>query len=67
MVDQAMYILYEQLGIQAESLFKTIKLDNVFEFAGIYELLTGITDVFLARPYSSYERGTKENQHKLIR
>jgi len=67
MVDQAMNSLYEQLGNQAEGVFKTITSDNGSEFAGIYELLTGITDVFFARPYASYERGTKENQHKLIR
>ena len=67
MVDQAMNVLYERLGDQAEDVFKTITSDNGSEFAGIYELLTGITDVFFARPFASYERGTKENQHKLIR
>ena len=30
-------------------------------------MLKGKTNVFFARPYASYERGTKENQHKLIR
>ena len=30
-------------------------------------MLTDITDVYFAHPYASYERGTKENQHKLIR
>ena len=35
--------------------------------ADIHELLADITDVYFARPYASYERGTKENQHKLIR
>src|SRR5699024_4758551 len=34
---------------------------------GIYQLLTGITDVFFAHAYASYKRGTKENQHKLVR
>ncbi|WP_436871855.1 IS30 family transposase [Mammaliicoccus sciuri] len=67
MVDQAMNDLYEQLGDQAENIFKTITSDNGSEFAGIYELLTGVTDVFFARPYASHERGTKENQHKLVR
>lgn len=67
MVDQAMSDLYKRLGNQAEYIFKTITSDNGSEFAGIYELLAGITDVFFARPYASYERGTKENQHKLVR
>src|SRR5699024_5553599 len=39
-VDQAMKGLYEQLGDQAENIFKTITSDNGSEFAGIYELLT---------------------------
>src|SRR5690625_7209216 len=66
-VDQAMNHLYEELGDQAENIVKTITSDNGSEFAGIYELLNGTTDVFFAHPYAPYERGTKENQHKLIR
>lgn len=66
-VNEAMKLLYERIGDQATSLFKTITSDNGSEFAGIYELLTEVTDVYFARPYASYERGTKENQHKLIR
>jgi len=66
-VDQAMSTLYSQLGSQADDIFKTITSDNGSEFAGIYELLTGITDVFFAHPYASHEHGTKENQHKLVR
>src|SRR5690625_3733570 len=66
-VNKAMQQLYERIGNQAEDIFKTITSDNGSEFAGIYELLTGITDVFFARPYASHERGTKENQHKLVR
>src|SRR5690625_64637 len=65
-VDQAMNHLYKQLGDQAENIFKTITSDNGSEFAGIYELLKGTTDVFFAHPYAPYERGTKENQHKLV-
>lgn len=66
-VDQAMNHLCKRLGDQAHSIFKTITSDNGSEFAGIYELLKGTTDVFFAHPYASHERGTKENQHKLIR
>lgn len=66
-VDQAMKHLYKQLGDQAADIFKTITSDNGSEFAGIYEMLMDTTDVFFAQPYAPYERGTKENQHKLIR
>ena len=48
-------------------MIKTITSDNGSEFAGIYEMLSETTDVYFAHPYASYERGTKENQHKLIR
>lgn len=66
-VDQTMRNLYEQLGEQAKDIFKTITSDNGSEFSGIYEALKDTTDVFFAHPYASYERGTKENQHKLVR
>lgn len=66
-VDQAMNQLYKQLGDQAKNIFQTITSDNGSEFAGIYGMLTRTTDVFFAHPYAPYERGTKENQHKLIR
>jgi len=45
-VDQAMKQLYNQLGDQAETIFKTITSDNGSEFAGICEMIKGITDVF---------------------
>src|SRR5690625_2475751 len=66
-VDQAMNHLYKQLGDQTENIFKTITSDNGSELAGIYEMLKDTTDVFFAHPYAPHERGTKENQHKLIR
>jgi len=66
-VDQAINRLYEQLGDHARDIFKTITSDNGSEFAGIYEMLKDKTDVFFAHPYAPHERGTKENQHKLIR
>lgn len=66
-VDQAMKHLYKQLGDQTADIFKTITSDNGSEFAGIYEMLLDTTAVFFAHPYAPYERGTKENQHKLIR
>jgi len=52
---------YQQLGDQAENIFETITSDNGSEFAGIYESLKGITEIFFAHPYAPYERGTKEN------
>src|SRR5699024_1434300 len=66
-VDQAIKNLCEQLGQDFGRIFQTITADNGLGFAGLYENLLGTTDVYFARHYASYERGTKENQHKLIR
>lgn len=66
-VAQAMNRLYNRVGDQAKNIFKTMTSDNGSEFAGIYETLKDTTEVFFAHPYAPYERGTKENQHKLIR
>lgn len=66
-VDQALNHLYHQIGSQTKDVFKTVTSDNGSEFAGINELLMGTTDVFFAHPYAPHERGTKENQHKLVR
>jgi len=55
------------LGKDFSRIFQTITADNGSEFAELYESLIGMTDVYFARPYVSYERGAKENQHKLIR
>lgn len=66
-VNQVMNQLYSRLGAQTKNIFKTITSDNGSEFAGIYEALKDKTDIFFAHPYAPYERGTKENQHRLIR
>lgn len=66
-VTEAMQSLSDRIGTHMSTLFKSITADNGSEFGALYEQLKGITDVYFARPYASYERGTSENQHKLIR
>lgn len=66
-VNQALTDLYQRIGSKAIELFQTITSDNGLEFAGLHQLLKNQTDIYFARPYAPYERGTKENQHKLIR
>ncbi|WP_052256818.1 hypothetical protein [Salinicoccus sp. YB14-2] len=41
--------------------------NNQAEFSTLHETLKTMTDVYFALPFASYERGTSENQHKLIR
>ena len=43
-------------------LFKTVTCDNGSEFASLSEALHNISDVYFTNPYSSWERGTNENQ-----
>lgn len=66
-VTEAIERLVERGGAHMPSLFKTITADNGSEFSELHETLKSVTDVYFARPFASYERGTSENQHKLIR
>jgi len=53
-------------------LFRTVLTDNGVEFLNFDGIETGIngekrTSLFYANPYASYQKGTIENQHRLIR
>ena len=48
-------------------LFKSITADNGSEFAGLSEALQGLSDVYFAHPYSSWERGTNEKHNGILR
>ena len=66
-VDHAIQELRNRAGDNFEFLFKTITSDNGSEFSGLHESLKDVLNVYFAHPYASWERGTSENQHKLIR
>lgn len=66
-VTDAMQSLSDRIGTEMSTLFKSITADNGTEFSALHAQLKGTTAVYFARPYASYERGTSENQHKLIR
>ncbi|SDL28293.1 IS30 family transposase [Lacicoccus qingdaonensis] len=66
-VTEAIESLVERAGDHMPSLFKPITSDNGSEFSALHDTLKAVTDVYFARPFASYERGTSENQHKLIR
>lgn len=66
-VTQTIEPLVDRAGDHMSSLFKTITSDNGSEFSELHETLKTASDVYFARPFASYERGTSENQHKLIR
>lgn len=65
-VDKTLKAFIKQLnGLEGE-IFKTVTSDNGSEFANLSKL-TDETAVYFCHPYASYERGTSENQHKIIR
>lgn len=66
-VTKAVESLVGRAGDHMSPLFKTITSDNGSEFSTLYETLKSVTNVYFARPFASYERGTSENQHKFIR
>ncbi|MFV8785864.1 MULTISPECIES: IS30 family transposase [Aerococcus] len=66
-VDQAVQQLRERAGANFDQLFKTVTSDNGSEFSGLHDALQDVADVYFSHPYASWERGTSENQHKLIR
>ncbi len=48
-------------------LFKSITADNGSEFASLAEALHGMSSVYFAHPYSSWERGTNEKHNGILR
>lgn len=66
-VSHALKNLFESLGEKAPKIFKSITSDNGSEFASLYEDFGHMTKIYFTHPFSSYARGTSENQHKLIR
>lgn len=66
-VDKAVDELKQRAGENFTNLFKTITSDNGSELAGLHEALHDVVDVYFCHPYSSWERGSSENQHKIIR
>jgi IS30 family transposase len=65
--------LEKKWGDRFSTVFKTITVDNGTEFSDSKGLEKSIlqdgnrTKVYYCHPYSSYERGSNENQNKLVR
>ena len=65
-VDQTLKTFIEQLNGLEGQIFKTVTSDNGSEFANLSKL-TDETEDYFCHSYASFERGTSENQHKIIR
>ncbi len=65
--------LEQKWGAMFQRVFKSITVDNGSEFADNDGMKKSVfsddkrTDIYYCHPYSSYERGSNENQNKLIR
>ena len=66
-VDYAIKNLQETFGELFPQVFKTITSDNGSEFSNLAACLKDVTDVYFARPYASYERGSNERHNGLLR
>ena len=65
-VDKTLRTFIQSLKRLDGQIFKTITSDNGSEFANLSHLAEK-TDVYFCHPFASFERGTSENQHKIIR
>ncbi|WP_160313428.1 IS30 family transposase [Staphylococcus pettenkoferi] len=59
--------LQTQLESYMNHIFKSITADNGSEFSLLTSQLKDQVSVYFAHPFASWERGTSENQHKIIR
>lgn len=66
-VVNALRRLIKETGDAFPKIFKSITADNGPEFSDLSECLKGLSEVYFTHPYASWERGTKENQHRFIR
>ncbi|ARK20670.1 integrase [Sporosarcina ureae] len=66
-VDFAINQLRQDFGELFSQVFKTITSDNGSEFSNLTKSLQGVTDVYFARPYAPYERGSNERHNGLLR
>ncbi len=66
-VDYALSQLRRDFGDLFPKVFKTITSDNGSEFSNLSKGLKDSTDVYFARPYAPYERGSNERHNGLLR
>lgn len=66
-VTQGLTAIFKDLKSLTPHIFKSITSDNGSEFALLYEKFGHDIDIYFAHPFSSFERGTSENQHKMLR
>lgn len=59
--------LEQRFGDQFVNIFRSITYDNGSEFSNINDLRRETMNVWYCHPYSSWERGSNENQNKMIR
>lgn len=66
-VAQGLTAIFKDLKSLTPHIFKLITADNGSEFASLYEEFGRDINIYFAHPFLSFERGTSENQHKMLR
>lgn len=66
-VDYAMAQVRQDFGPLFPRVFKSITSDNGSDFSNLSACLKDVTEVYFARPYASYERGSNERHNGLLR
>ncbi|MBQ9342809.1 MAG: IS30 family transposase [Clostridia bacterium] len=59
--------LEERFGDKFKDIFKSITFDNGSEFSDVDSMKREAMNLWYCHPYSSWERGTNENQNRMIR
>lgn len=65
-VDEALAGIFADNNSFKQEVFKSLTADNGSEFASLDDLAESLK-VYFCHPYAPHERGSSENQHKLIR
>lgn len=65
-VTETLFKLRRRFGSDYKKIFRTITCDNGTEFSDVLGMEC-LAPVYFCHPYSSWERGSNENQNKLIR
>ncbi|MGX7013763.1 IS30 family transposase [Vagococcus silagei] len=65
-IGKALFGLMKELSHNFSKIFQSITSDNGIEFPGLTSLFQNELAVYFTHPYSSWERGTNENHHRMI-
>lgn len=66
-INRVLKKVFKEYGDQAKDVFKSITSDNGSEFSQLFRLEKSGIGIYFCHPYSSWERGSNENQNRMVR